>query len=144
MSGALRDIYYDTCNIITDYIPIFKIGRNATEFGNIQTYDDVDYTIRLSDCLFDIPDSHIYYMYIVKTVCHEIAHLQYWNHNKEHEDLTYKLFNQCYSKLDYNKYKNKIDKKVRNYPYYTSKQDLDYIINVDFMDWTSKIMKEMK
>lgn len=30
---------------------------------------------------------------LIETICHEIAHLTYWEHNKEHKELTNMLYN---------------------------------------------------
>lgn len=38
---------------------------------------------------------------LMETICHEIAHLYYWNHDKDHEQLTKELFKFTKDKIFY-------------------------------------------
>lgn len=92
--NLLDDYYYTIANILKDYVPTIpelKITNAKTYMGKINFIDGEFKTISLSkwnlyvsDWLIDQEDI----AEIIDTICHEFAHMYYWEHSKDHEEAT--------------------------------------------------------
>lgn len=91
-TSVLTDYYYICANILRDYlsiIPKLQLTDAKTYYGRIcVTTNSV--TIRLSrwnldcGCFWEEDD----YNELIDTICHEFAHLYFWEHGKEHDETT--------------------------------------------------------
>ncbi|MGE5438136.1 MAG: SprT-like domain-containing protein [Syntrophothermus sp.] len=95
----LLKVYYDySCEILKEHLPCIPEMRYSTAkkyYGKISRRNNNKYIIYLSkfnhlyknDWLFDKEEQEE----IINTVCHELAHLIFWEHGKNHTKVT-KLF----------------------------------------------------
>lgn len=124
-------MYRDITNILKaelPTIPPFKI-RYSKRCSGLCSVCDKEYSIYLYDVLFDITDIKLLYHAIVETICHELAHISYFDHSVYHSNLTDKYYKKCLGKLSFDKYKNKLSEKSRKTPYYIPKSEYDKWIN---------------
>ena len=93
--SILTAYYYIAADILKEYlpsIPEFKLSNAKGYYGQIEYKGNDEFLIRLSkwnlDCgpihWWDEEDIHE----LVETICHEFAHIIYWEHGKEHTELT--------------------------------------------------------